>query len=73
MNLFEQGMEKNMARAAPLAMRMRPRILGEFEEQFGVVGVGTLLRRSIEADSLMSAIFYGPSGTGKTTLLYTGL
>jgi len=67
-NLFEQAMEKNMARAAPLAMRMRPRNLGEFEEQFGIVGVGTLLRRSIEADSLMSAIFYGPSGTGKTTL-----
>lgn len=68
MNLFEQAMEKNMAKTAPLAMRMRPRTLDEFEEQFGIVGKGTLLRRSIEADNLMSAIFFGPPGTGKTTL-----
>ncbi len=68
MNLFEQAMEKNMTRTAPLAMRMRPRTLAEFEEQFGIAGKGTLLRRSIEADNLMSAIFFGPPGTGKTTL-----
>lgn len=68
MNMFEKAMEKNMVKTAPLAMRMRPRTLDEFEEQSGVVGAGTLLRRSIEADSLMSAIFFGPSGTGKTTL-----
>lgn len=68
MNLFEQAMEKNMNKTAPLAMRMRPRSLAEFEEQFGIVGKGTLLRRSIEADNLMSAIFFGPPGTGKTTL-----
>ncbi len=67
-NLFEQAMEKNMTKTAPLAMRMRPRTLAEFEEQFGIVGKGTLLKRSIEADNLMSAIFFGPPGTGKTTL-----
>ncbi len=68
MNLFEQAMERNMARTAPLAMRMRPITLDDFEEQYGIVGRGSLLRRSIEADKLMSAIFYGPPGTGKTTL-----
>ncbi len=68
MNLFEQAMERNMARTAPLAMRMRPRTLEEFEEQYEIAGKGTLLRRSIEADNLMSAIFFGPPGTGKTTL-----
>jgi len=61
-------MEKNMAKTAPLAVRMRPRTLDEFEEQAGIVGKGTLLRRSILADNLMSAIFFGPPGTGKTTL-----
>lgn len=68
MNLFERAMEKDLAKTAPLAMRMRPRTLAEFEEQIGVAGPGTLLRRSIEADNLMSAIFFGPPGTGKTTL-----
>jgi len=61
-------MEDNMIRTAPLAMRMRPGNLDEFEEQDRIVGRGTLLRRSIEADSLMSAIFFGPPGTGKTAL-----
>lgn len=68
MNLFEQAMGENMHMAAPLATRMRPTSLAEFEEQAAIVGTGTLLRRSIETDRLMSAIFYGPPGTGKTTL-----
>ena len=68
MNLFEQAMEKNLSTTAPLAERMRPRTLEEFEEQTEIVGKGTPLRRSIEADNLMSVIFYGPPGTGKTTL-----
>lgn len=68
MSLFAQSTEKNMTMAAPLAVRMRPKTLAEFEEQTSVVGNGTLLRRSIESDRLMSAIFYGPPGTGKTTL-----
>ncbi|OPY58539.1 MAG: Replication-associated recombination protein A [Pelotomaculum sp. PtaU1.Bin035] len=68
MNLFEQAMEKSMVKTAPLARRMSPRTLNEFEEQTPVVGAGTLLRRSIESDKLMSAIFYGPPGTGKTSL-----
>ncbi len=67
-NLFEQAMEKKIVKTAPLALRMRPQTLDEFEEQAGIVGRGTLLRKSIEADNLRSAIFFGPPGTGKTTL-----
>jgi putative ATPase len=52
----------------PLAARMRPRTLDEFVGQDAVVGRGRLLRRAIEADQLSSVIFFGPPGTGKTTL-----
>lgn len=68
MDLFERAMENDLTKTAPLAMRMRPATLEEFEEQAAVVGRGTMLRRSIEADRLMSAIFSGPPGTGKTAL-----
>ncbi len=54
----------------PLADRMRPRNLDEFVGQEKIVGPGRLLRRSIEADRLTSMIFYGPPGSGKTTLAY---
>lgn len=54
--------------AAPLATRMRPRSLEEFVGQEHILGPGKLLRRAIEADRLPSVIFYGPPGSGKTTL-----
>lgn len=63
-DLFTQGMKK----MAPLADRMRPRTLDEFLGQQKIVGKGKLLRRAIEADRLTSSIFWGPPGTGKTTL-----
>jgi putative ATPase len=53
---------------APLAERMRPRTLDEFIGQRQLVGAGKLLRRLIEADRLTSLVFWGPPGTGKTTL-----
>jgi putative ATPase len=53
---------------APLAARMRPRTLEEYEGQEHVLGPGKLLRRAIEADRLSSIILYGPPGTGKTSL-----
>jgi putative ATPase len=52
----------------PLAARMRPRTLEEYAGQDQVVGPGTLLRRAIENDRLTSALFWGPPGTGKSTL-----
>lgn len=54
--------------SAPLADRMRPRTLDEFVGQAHIVGPGRLLRRAIEAGQLTSSIFWGPPGTGKTTL-----
>ncbi|MEO0600563.1 MAG: AAA family ATPase [Myxococcota bacterium] len=53
---------------APLAARLRPRSLDEVIGQQHIVGPGRLLRRAIEADQLSSLIFFGPPGTGKTTL-----
>ncbi len=52
----------------PLAARMRPRNLDEYIGQDHIVGKGRLLRRAIQADQLTSVIFYGPPGSGKTTL-----
>lgn len=68
MDLFASSREKNLAKVAPLAVRMRPRTLDEFAGQQHFLGKGKLLRRMLEADRLMSVIFYGPPGTGKTTL-----
>lgn len=53
---------------APLAERMRPQRLDEIAGQRHLVGEGKLLRRLIAADRLPSMIFWGPPGTGKTTL-----
>jgi len=49
---------------------MRPRTLGEFEGQEEIVGEGKLLRKAIESDDLRSLIFWGPPGSGKTTLAW---
>jgi putative ATPase len=68
MDLFADSRRKNLAKAAPLAARMRPRTLDEFVGQQHFLGPGKLLRRMLEADRFSSAIFYGPPGTGKTTL-----
>jgi putative ATPase len=68
MDLFHDLRQKNLDRAAPLAVRMRPRTLEEFVGQEHFLGQGKLLRRMLEADRLASVIFYGPPGTGKTTL-----
>jgi putative ATPase len=68
MDLFADSRKKNLARVAPLPVRMRPRSLDEFVGQQHFLGPGKLLRRMLEADRLTSVIFYGPPGTGKTTL-----
>ncbi len=62
-------MEEDLRKKAPLAARLRPRTLDEFVGQEEIVGEGKLLYRAILADRLFSSlIFWGPPGTGKTTL-----
>ena len=56
------------ARHQPLAARMRPRHLEEYVGQTHILSPGQLLRRAIEADRIQSLIFFGPPGTGKTSL-----
>ncbi|MFW5909879.1 MAG: AAA family ATPase, partial [Thiohalospira sp.] len=52
----------------PLAERMRPRDINEYRGQPHLVGEGKPLRRAAETGRLHSMIFWGPPGTGKTTL-----
>lgn len=69
MDLFDHAQQARQPDEAPLAARMRPRTLDEFVGQADIVGPGRLLRRAIQADRLFtSIIFWGPPGTGKTTL-----
>ncbi|MDE6293960.1 MAG: AAA family ATPase, partial [Clostridiales bacterium] len=66
MDLFD--LSDNKIKSAPLAERMRPTTLSEFIGQKHLLHNGSLLRRAIQADRLGSCIFFGPPGTGKTTL-----
>ncbi|MDO4977298.1 MAG: replication-associated recombination protein A [Eubacteriales bacterium] len=68
MDLFEYMSMERKKSEAPLAVRMRPRVLDEVVGQQHIIGKNCLLYRAIKADKLSSLIFYGPPGTGKTTL-----
>src|ERR1700756_2533926 len=72
MSLFDTSPVRAAAergtRAAPLAERMRPRTLEEFVGQEHLLAAGKPLRLAIEKDDATSMIFWGPPGTGKTTL-----
>ena len=68
MDLFEYAHNNRIKEEAPLASRIRPKTLDEFVGQKHILSEGSQLRRLIMADKLSSVIFYGPSGTGKTTL-----
>jgi putative ATPase len=70
MNLFNPTPDDVAAQAsqAPLADRMRPRALGEFVGQEHLLGPGKPLALAIAHDDPTSMIFWGPPGTGKTTL-----
>ena len=68
MDIFEYAHQNRIKEEAPLASRMRPATLDEFMGQKHILSEGSHLYRSIMADRLSSVIFYGPSGTGKTTL-----
>ena len=70
MSLFQAipGGENKPDRGRPLADRMRPRTLDEFVGQEHLIAPGKPLRAQIERDDIGSLIFWGPPGTGKTTL-----
>jgi len=67
-DLFSDAAHERLPSVAPLALRLRPRTLDEFLGQRHVLGEGSALHVSIEQDRMRSAIFYGPPGSGKTTL-----
>jgi putative ATPase len=67
-DLFADAAEQRSAEHAPLAIRLRPATLGDFVGQEQVLAEGSALRRAITDDRVGSAIFFGPPGSGKTTL-----
>jgi putative ATPase len=70
MSLFPTNPSPQQAdyKSRPLADRMRPRTLDEFVGQEHLIAPGKPLRAQIERDDIGSLIFWGPPGTGKTTL-----
>ena len=68
MDLFDQAQGDKSLSGTPLAERMRPRTLEEFQGQEEIVGPGQALRLAIEEDNISSMLFWGPPGSGKTTL-----
>jgi putative ATPase len=67
-DLFSDAADRRSEEVAPLAQRLRPTTLDDFVGQKHVLGEGSALRRAIEEDRVHSSIFYGPPGSGKTTL-----
>ena len=67
-DLFSAAAAERLREQAPLAARLRPRTLDDVVGQEHLVGPGRPLRKLVEADRLSSAIFWGPPGTGKTSL-----
>ena len=68
MDLFEKEKKRKGSKETPLADRMRPQTLEELVGQKHILGQGSVLRRAIQEDKIQSVIFWGPPGTGKTTL-----
>ncbi len=68
MDLFKKEKKSKGVKGTPLADRMRPETLEEFVGQKHILGEGSVLRKAILEDKIQSLIFWGPPGTGKTTL-----
>ena len=66
--LFEHSRAEYVRETAPLAERMRPATFDEFVGQRHILAEDRVLRRAIEADRVPSILFWGPPGSGKTTL-----
>lgn len=59
---------KRASKTIPLAERLRPHALEDFLGQEQIFGEGSFLRNALESDQVPSLIFWGPPGSGKTTL-----
>ncbi len=67
-DLFDDAVGQTLSAGAPLAARMRPRILDEVVGHASLLGPDGFLRRAIAEDAVPSMVLYGPPGNGKTTL-----
>ena len=67
-DLFSAGLTADVSENAPLAARMRPRRLDDVVGQAHLLGKGASLRVALETGTVSSMIFFGPPGTGKTTV-----
>jgi putative ATPase len=72
MPLFDlpEEKERDLPQSTPLAAKMRPETFAEFVGQEHLIADGRVLRKCIEADQLPSIVFWGPPGSGKTTLAH---
>lgn len=67
-DLFTRSAKEYYQKNAPLADRVRPKLIDDFFGQEEILGEGKFLRSAIDSGSVPSVIFWGPPGTGKTTL-----
>ncbi len=67
-DLFDNALKERLTAEAPLPDRLRPQVWADFVGQEEIVGRGTPLRALIDKDQIPSLIFWGPPGSGKTTL-----
>lgn len=67
-DLFSAGLEADLSRHGPLAARMRPRRLEDVVGQEHLLGPGASLRVALSSGTVGSMVFFGPPGTGKTTV-----
>ena len=68
MDLFEYTGRKESLSSSPLSSRMRPKNIDEFVGQEHILGKGKPLYNLVQNKLIPSMIFWGPPGTGKTTL-----
>ncbi|MEC7924174.1 MAG: AAA family ATPase, partial [Actinomycetota bacterium] len=67
-NLFTSSMRDKLTERTPLANKLRPRNLEDIVGQEHLLGEGSPLRVLIESDKMSSVVFWGPPGTGKTSI-----